>query len=56
LITQLSFVIAAEIISDEPPAVASCNDLANFTSHTDFLFGSQREAHFRRTLWTAKQY
>jgi len=22
--------------------VASCNDLANFTSHTDFLLGSQK--------------
>src|SRR5579872_1727214 len=52
----ISFVIAAEINPDEPPAVASCNDLANFASHRDFLLGSQREAHFRRTLSTAKQY
>src|SRR5439155_14478430 len=43
--TLAAFVIAAEIDSDEPPAVASCNDLANFASHRDFLLGPQREAH-----------
>jgi hypothetical protein len=44
-----SFVIAAEINPDEPSAIASCDDLANFASHRDFLLGSQREAHYVHT-------
>jgi len=38
-----SVVVVAlpEIDADEPSAVASCNDLANFASHRDFLLGSQ---------------
>jgi len=32
-VALLGFVIAAQIDPDEPSAVASCNDLANFASH-----------------------
>jgi len=45
----VGFVIAAEINPDEPSAVASCDDLANFASHRDFLLGSQRR-HTPRAL------
>jgi hypothetical protein len=45
----VSFLIAAQINPDEPSAVASCDDLANFASHRDFLLGSQ-ERHTPRTL------
>src|ERR1700674_3928678 len=31
--TFVSFLIASQINSNEPPAVASCDDLANFASH-----------------------
>jgi hypothetical protein len=43
------FVIAVEINPDEPSAVASSDDLANFASHRDFLHGWQ-ERHTSRTL------
>jgi hypothetical protein len=33
IVALLGFVIAAQIDPDEPSAVASCNDLANFASH-----------------------
>jgi hypothetical protein len=33
VVALLGFVIAAQIDPDEPSAVASCNDLANFASH-----------------------
>src|SRR5262249_44098931 len=33
IVAFIRFVISAEIDPDEPPAVASCNDLANFASH-----------------------
>jgi hypothetical protein len=33
VVALLRFVIAAQIDPDEPSAVASCNDLANFASH-----------------------
>jgi hypothetical protein len=39
--TLVSFVIASQINSDEPSAVTSCDDLANFASRRDFLLGSQ---------------
>ena len=42
--TFLGFVIAAEIDPDQPPAVASCDDLANFVAFStvmvfDFFLG-----------------
>jgi hypothetical protein len=43
LLEVRGFAIAAGINPDEPPAVASCDDLANFASHRDFLLGSQRD-------------
>lgn len=45
VVALLGFVIAAQIDPDEPPAVASCNDLANFASHKDFPPGSQKDTH-----------
>jgi hypothetical protein len=45
----LGFVIAAEINPYEPSAIASCDDLANFASHRDFLLGSQERAHWLHT-------
>jgi hypothetical protein len=50
----IGFMIAVEINPDEPSAVASCDDLANFASHRDFLLGSAREAHFLHAQWMAK--
>jgi hypothetical protein len=44
----VGFVIAAEINPDEPSAIASCDDLANFASHRDFLLGSQGGTHMAR--------
>src|SRR5258708_37322922 len=35
--TFVSFLLAAEITPDEPPAVAACDDLANFASRRGFL-------------------
>src|SRR5207244_13250319 len=43
LFTFRGFVAAAEIYPDEPHTVASCDDLANFASHRNFL------------LWPAKE-
>jgi hypothetical protein len=42
VVAFISFVVAAEIDSDEPSAIASRDDLANFASHRDFLLGSHR--------------
>jgi hypothetical protein len=39
----LGFVVAAEIDPDEPSAVASCDDLANCASHSDFLRARKRD-------------
>jgi hypothetical protein len=44
----IGFIIAAEINPDEPSAIASCDDLANFASHRDFLLGSQGGTHMAR--------
>jgi len=33
VVAFIGFVIAAEINPDEPSAIASCDDLANFASH-----------------------
>jgi hypothetical protein len=41
VVAFISFVIAAEIDSDEPSAIASRYDLANFASRRNFLLGSQ---------------
>jgi hypothetical protein len=46
----VGFVIAAEINPDEPSAVASCDDLANFASHRDFLLGSQGGTHLAHCM------
>ena len=50
VVALLGLLIAAEIDPDEPPSVASCDDLSNFASHRDFLLGAQREAHTACTL------
>jgi hypothetical protein len=42
LVAFMDFVIAAEIDSDKPSAIASRDDLANFASHRVFLLGSQQ--------------
>jgi hypothetical protein len=42
VVAFLRFVIASEIDSDEPSAIASRYDLANFARHRDFLLGSQQ--------------
>jgi hypothetical protein len=42
VVAFVRFVIAAEIDSDEPSAINSRDDLANFASHRDFLHGSQQ--------------
>jgi hypothetical protein len=42
IVAFVNFVVAAEIDSGEPSAIALRDDLANFASHRDFLLGSQR--------------
>jgi hypothetical protein len=49
VVAFVRFVIAAEIDSDEPSAIASRDDLANFASHRDFRHGSQQR-HTTGTL------
>jgi len=49
VVTFLGFIIAAEIDPDEPPAIAACDDLANFASHRDFLLACKRDTHLAHT-------
>src|SRR5437763_14117547 len=47
LFACLGFVVAAELDPDEPPTVASCDDLANVAGHRNFVLwpGKERTLH-----------
>src|SRR5207237_5110781 len=56
LFAFLGFVVAAEIDPDEPPTVASCDDLANFASHRNLLLWPAKEGTLHAHCWRQGGY